>query len=169
MQPYAFSCSRNHALCTQNLAIFRPVSQIVQELFQTLSRNRPHVLTPPACKDVVRVMMAVVIMMMIMIVAAAFFLMAVMMRVSMTAAFLLIMAVMMRVIVAAAFFLMVVMMMRVIMAAAFFVLIMVMAVCVHVLSGLAHQLFCHIVFLLNDLQSCAPVSWLHGVVTIFAA
>ena len=174
MNPYAFFFTRDHTFGTENLTVFLSICQLLQHRFQFIAADGGYVLSAPACKYFIGMMMAVIMpVMMVMIVTAAgtAFIMVVMVMVvvmRLAAALLaVVMAVVMSMLMfmAAAVtltvmsaFMMMLMVMPVIMAAAFFsmLLIVVMGMGVFMLSGLTHQFLRHIVLLFNDLKKlCA--------------
>ena len=180
MNPYALFFTRDHTFGTENLTVFLSICQLLQHRLQFIAADGGYVLSAPACKYFIGMMMAVimrVMMVMIMTAAGTAFIMVVIMMVvvmrvivvmRLAAALLaVVMAVVMIMLMfmAAAVtltvmsaFMMMLMVMPVSMAAAFFsmLLIVMMGMGVFMLSGLTHQFLRHIVLLFNDLKKlCA--------------
>ncbi|MFR6329450.1 MAG: hypothetical protein ACLUOI_11910 [Eisenbergiella sp.] len=88
MNPYAFFFTRDHTFGTENLTVFLSICQLLQHRLQFIAANGGYVLSAPACKYFIGMMMAVimsvimsVIMVMIVTAAGTAFIMVVMMMV----------------------------------------------------------------------------------------
>lgn len=72
MNPYALFFTRDHTFGTENLTVFLSICQLLQHRLQFIAADGGYVLSAPACKYFIGMMMAVIMsVMMVMIVTAA--------------------------------------------------------------------------------------------------
>ena len=114
-------------LSSQNLSVFRAICQLIQNFFQFLSSHSCHILTSPACKNLI----CMVVMMVVAATSTAFTMLMVMIVIVVS---------------------MVVMVMAAATLFAVLMMVIVMAMIMGVIPRLFQQILHHIILFLNNLK-----------------